>query len=173
MISWLRNSKVAMWVLTIARVYLGFQWLMDGFEKVTTKGGFDASGMINMAIAKPVMTPAQTKAFPWYDWFLNLATNHGHATGFFSFAVAWGELFVGLGLIFGTLTLAAAFFGMIMNFSYLGAGVVSVNPTFIFIEMFILIGGFNSARIGLDHWVTPFLRSKLPFLNNDIEVRQD
>lgn len=25
MISWLRNSKVAMWVLTIARVYLGFQ----------------------------------------------------------------------------------------------------------------------------------------------------
>lgn len=58
MISWLRNSKVAMWVLTIARVYLGFQWVMDGFEKVTTKGDFDASGMINMAIAKPVMTPA-------------------------------------------------------------------------------------------------------------------
>lgn len=27
MISWLRNNKVAMWILTIARVYLGTQWV--------------------------------------------------------------------------------------------------------------------------------------------------
>ncbi len=67
MISWLRNNKVAMWILTIARVYLGTQWVMDGVEKVTAKGGFNAAGMINMALAKPVTNPEGHKAFPWYD----------------------------------------------------------------------------------------------------------
>ena len=84
--------------------------------------------------------------------------------------MSWGELLVGLGLIFGTLTLAAAFFGLIMNFSYLGAGVVSVNPTFIVIGAMLLIGGYNSGKIGLDHWVTPYLRKNFSFLNNDIKV---
>ena len=79
-------------------------------------------------------------------------------------------MLVGLGLVFGTLTLAAAFFGLVMNFSYLGAGVVSVNPTFIFIGALLLIGGYNSGKIGLDRWVTPFLRDKLPFLQNDIKL---
>ncbi len=77
---------------------------------------------------------------------------------------------VGLGLIFGTLTIAASFFALVMNFSYLGAGVVSVNPTYIFIGSLLLVSGYNAGKIGLDRWVTPFLRSKFPFLNNDIKV---
>lgn len=78
--------------------------------------------------------------------------------------VSWGELLVGLGLIFGTLTTAAAFFGLLMNFSYLLAGTVSINPTFILIQFFILVAGFNAGKIGLDYWVIPFLRKKIPFL---------
>lgn len=170
MMTWLRNSRVAMWILTILRVYLGFQWALDGWAKITAKGGFDASGLIMGAIKNPVLTPDKTKAFPWYDLFLRVTTNNGQNTSVFSFLVSWGELLVGLGLIFGTLTLAAAFFGLVMNFSYLGAGVVSVNPTFIFIGTILLIGGYNSGKIGLDYWVTPFLREKLPFLKNDIKV---
>ncbi|MEE8861795.1 MAG: DoxX family protein [Leuconostoc gelidum] len=170
MITWLRNSPVAMWILTILRVYLGYQWTLDGWEKITTSGGFDASGLIIGAIKNPVLTPDKTKAFPWYDWFLNVTTSHGKNTAIFSFLVSWGELLVGLGLIFGTLTLAAAFFGLVMNFSYLGAGVVSVNPTFIVIGALLLIGGYNSGKIGLDHWVTPYLRQKFPFLKNDIKL---
>ncbi|MFT8570891.1 DoxX family protein [Leuconostoc pseudomesenteroides] len=170
MIQWLRNSKIAMGILTVLRVYLGYQWTLDGWGKITAKGGFDASGLIMGAIKNPVLTPDKTTAFPWYDWFLNVATNHGQSTAAFSFLVAWGELLVGLGLVFGTLTLAAAFFGLVMNFSYLGAGVVSVNPTFIFIGALLLIGGYNSGKIGLDRWVTPFLRDKLPFLQNDIKL---
>ncbi|MGX7042697.1 DoxX family membrane protein [Leuconostoc holzapfelii] len=170
MITWLRHSKVAMWLLTVLRVYLGFQWASDGFAKLTGPKPFDASGLIMWAIKHPVTDPTGAKAFPWYDWFLNTFTNHGHATAAFSFLVSWGELLVGLGLIFGTLTLAASFFALVMNFSYLGAGVVSVNPTYIIIGGILLISGFNSGKIGLDRWVTPFLRSKFPFLNNDIQV---
>lgn len=170
MVKWLRNSKISMCILTILRIYLGIQWVLDGWEKITTKGGFDASGLIQSAIKNPVLTPGKTKAFPWYDWFLNFATNQGHSTSSFSFLVSWGEFLVGLGFIFGTFTLAAAFFGLVMNYSYLGAGVVSVNPTFIFIGTLSLVGGYNSGRLGLDHWVTPYLRSKIGFLENDINI---
>ena len=170
MIFWLRHSKVAMWGLTILRIYLGFGWAKDGFEKLTGPKPFDASGLIMSAIKHPVTDPSGAKAFPWYDWFLSTFTNNGHNTAFFSFLVAWGELLVGLGLIFGTLTIAASFFALVMNFSYIGAGVVSVNPTYILIGSLLLVSGYNAGKIGLDHWVTPFLRSKFPFLNNDIKV---
>lgn len=171
MLAWLRHSKIAMWGLTIIRLYLGFNWAKDGFEKLTGPKPFDASGLIMGAIKNPVTAPGGAKAFPLYDWFLTTFTNNGHSTAAFSFLVSWGELLVGLGLIFGTLTLAAAFFALVMNFSYLGAGVVSVNPTYIILGGLLLISGFNSGKIGLDRWVTPFLRSKMPFLNNDISVK--
>ncbi|MFT9470291.1 MAG: Crp/Fnr family transcriptional regulator, partial [Leuconostoc pseudomesenteroides] len=50
MIQWLRNSKIAMGILTVLRVYLGYQWTLDGWGKITAKGGFDASGLIMGAI---------------------------------------------------------------------------------------------------------------------------
>lgn len=37
MIQWLRNSKIAMWILTILRVYLGYQWTIDGWIKLQPK----------------------------------------------------------------------------------------------------------------------------------------
>ncbi len=83
MIQWLRNSKIAMGILTVLRVYLGYQWTLDGWGKITAKGGFDASGLIMGAIKNPVLTPDKTTAFPWYDWFLNVATNHGQSTAAF------------------------------------------------------------------------------------------
>lgn len=43
--SWLRENKVAMWLLTVVRVYLGYEWMTHGLEKLT--GGFDAGGFIS------------------------------------------------------------------------------------------------------------------------------
>lgn len=77
---------------------------------------------------------------------------------FFNFLVAWGELFVGIALIFGTFTTFAALMGMIMNFSYLFSGSISVNPVMILSAMFILVAGFNAAKIGLDYWIVPYAK---------------
>jgi thiosulfate dehydrogenase [quinone] large subunit len=197
MVKWLRNSKVAMWILTVARIWLGVQWALDGFGKLTS--GFTASGLIRKAIVSPVASAhaapsfatetaknmslipgtgslehisyaASNQSYPWYADFLKLMTSNGTNTHLFDFLVSWGELLVGLGLIFGTLTLAASFFAMLMNFSFVLAGTVSVNPTYIILEFFFLVAGYNAGKVGLDRWVTPFLRSKIPFLNNDIDV---
>jgi len=159
-----------MWILTIIRVYIGWLWLQDGWEKLTAKGGFHAEGLIMGALHQG--TPAKPYSYPWFVHFLNVTTNSGHDASFFNFLVPWGEFLVGLGLIFGTLTLAAAFFGLLMNFTYLLSGVVSVNPTYIVLQFLILMGGFNAAKIGLDYWLTPFLRKIIPFLKNDIEPRK-
>jgi thiosulfate dehydrogenase [quinone] large subunit len=197
MIKWLRNSKVAMWILTVLRVWLGYQWMMDGISKLT--GGFSALTFIRKAILSPVASAhaadsfqgevaknmalllknsslehityaASNQSYPWYAGFLKMLTANGTNTQAFDFLVSWGELLVGLGLIFGTLTLAASFFAMVMNFAYLLAGTVSVNPLYLLIEFFIMAAGLNASKIGLDRWVIPFLRSKMPFLNNDIDV---
>jgi len=163
MLNWLRTSKIAMGIITIFRVYLGFKWATSGWQKVT--GTFSAKEMIQGALESPVLDDTGVNAYPWYTDFLDVFVLPN--IELFDFMVSWGELLVGLGLIFGTLTTAAAFFGLLMNFSYLLAGTVSINPTFILIQFFILVAGFNAGKIGLDYWVIPFLRKKIPFLKVD------
>ncbi|GBG95240.1 hypothetical protein LFYK43_16990 [Ligilactobacillus salitolerans] len=165
MVKWLRNSTSGMWVMTIVRLYLGYQWLMDGFEKVS--GGFSAKGFVANAIAHPVVGPTGSQSFPGYTPFLKSFVMPN--INLFSFVVSWGELLVGLGLLLGTLTTAAAFFGVVMNFCYLMAGTVSVNPTYVLLGFLIMIAGFNAGKIGLDRWVVPFLREKMPWLKRSVE----
>lgn len=78
-----------------------------------------------------------------------------------------GELLVGLGLILGCLTTAAALFGVVMNFSFLLAGTISHNPTDILMGLVIMFAGMNAGYYGLDRWVLPFLRKNI--LKNDQE----
>jgi thiosulfate dehydrogenase [quinone] large subunit len=73
-------------------------------------------------------------------------------------------------LILGCLTTAAAFFGLVMNFSYVMAGTVSTNPLCILLGVIIIAAGYNAGRIGLDHWVIPFLR-KITAKDNNSPVK--
>ncbi|WP_348983766.1 hypothetical protein [Gottfriedia acidiceleris] len=45
-----------------------------------------------------------------------------------------------------------------MNFSFLLAGVVAANPTFIVLGFIILAAGPNAGRYGLDRYVLPHVR---------------
>ncbi|MFD1184445.1 Crp/Fnr family transcriptional regulator, partial [Paenibacillus timonensis] len=46
--NFLKTNKIAMWLLTVIRVYLGYQWIEAGYHKLT--GGFDAAGFLTGAI---------------------------------------------------------------------------------------------------------------------------
>lgn len=148
----LRNNKIAAGVLTILRVYIGWQWLSAGWGKVTGEP-FNAGGYLNGVVANE----AVAAQYPTYHAFIeNFALPNA---GVFSFMVAWGELLVGLGLLLGVLTTAAAFFGIMMNFAFLFAGTISSNPWMVLLTVFILAAGYNAGRIGGDRWVIPYLRS--------------
>lgn len=151
----LRENKIASYILTVIRLYLGYEFLMAGFEKISG-GKFDATGYLTGAVMKPVIGPDQAIVYPTYVAFLkHLALPNAHL---FNVLVPYGEFLVGLGLILGCLTTAAAFFGLVMNFAYVFAGTVSTNPLDILLGVIILVAGFNAGRIGLDHWVIPYIR---------------
>ncbi|WP_129045404.1 DoxX family protein [Companilactobacillus metriopterae] len=166
MIKFLRTNRVASGILAVLRIYLGVMWTMSGYSKIAS-GNFNPKGMFMGTLSHPVVGPTGDTVYPWFnDMIKNFFMPHANAMGFM---VSWGELLVGLGLIFGCLTTAAAFFGMLMNFTYLLSGSVSVNPTFILIEFIILAAGFNAGKIGLDRWIIPYLREKIPFLKHSVQ----
>jgi thiosulfate dehydrogenase (quinone) large subunit len=71
--------------------------------------------------------------------------------------VAIGELVVGVLLIVGLFTGIAAFLGAVMNFSYIVAGSVGVNPSFIIISLFLIMAWRAAGWYGLDRFVLPKL----------------
>ncbi len=149
----LRNNTVAAGILTILRVYLGWQWLTAGWGKAF--GEFDASGYLNGVLENETVI----EYYPTYHAFIeNVALPN---SGLFSFLVAWGEVLVGLGLILGVLTTAAAFFGIVMNFAFMFAGTISSNPWMVLLTIFILAAGYNAGKFGGDRWIIPYMRSTL------------
>ncbi|MCE7790867.1 DoxX family protein [Salipaludibacillus sp. CUR1] len=148
----LRNNKIAAGVLTVLRVYLGWQWLTAGWGKVTGEP-FDASGYLTGV----VNNEAVIEQYPTYHAFIESFALPN--AGVFSFMVAWGEVLVGLGLILGVLTTAAAFFGIVMNFAFMFAGTISSNPWLVLLTIFILAAGYNAGKFGGDRWVIPYIRT--------------
>src|SRR5574342_763445 len=150
----LRENKIASVILTVLRLYLGYSWITAGFHKLT--GGFDASGFLKRAIANPVKGPDGAVVFGWYvDFLKHIALPN---VDIFNVIVPVGETLIGLGLILGCLTTAAAFFGLVMNFTFFLAGTVSHIPTDLFLGAIILFAGANAGVFGLDRWVVPFIR---------------
>lgn len=166
MVKWLRKTKSGMVIISIIRILLGFIWLQAGVGKITS-GGFSAQSMVVGAIKQPVLGPTGSPVYGWYTNFLKGIVQPN--MGLFNFSVQYGELLIGLGLILGALTTAAAFFGVALNFTYLLAGSVSMNPMFLLGEFLILIAGLNAGKIGLDHWIIPNLRKHWPWLKRTVD----
>lgn len=159
MVKFLRESKVASVILAIIRIWLGIKWTLAGFEKVTAHPAFTPAGFLTGAVKNPVMDPSGAQAYPWFTHMTqSVFLPNAKILGFM---VSWGELLIGLGLIFGCLTTAAVFFAMVMNFTYLLSGTISVNPEYIFLEIFLIVAGFNASKIGLDYWVIPWIRTHI------------
>lgn len=141
-----RETDWARVLFTILRVYVGWNWLTSGYEKVFGSGsavwvggkaGTAVTGFLQGALAKTAGEHPDVQ--PWYAWFIqHVALPNAKV---FSYTVAWGELLVGLGLIVGMFTTIAIIAGMLMNLNYLLAGTVSTNPVFLFEEIILLCSG--------------------------------
>jgi thiosulfate dehydrogenase [quinone] large subunit len=151
------NPKMA-WLWLIVRIYLGWEWLHAGYEKIinpvwvgATAGG-GIAGFVNGALVKT--TGAHPDVSSWYAWFLQHAVlPHAHI---WSHAIAFGEVLVGLGLIVGAFTVVAAFFGFLMNLNYLFSGSVSVNPQMLVLALLIMMAYRIAGLIGLDYFIKKF-----------------
>jgi thiosulfate dehydrogenase [quinone] large subunit len=139
------------------RLWIGFDWFYAGFEKMVGTGWLDGGkgllGFWKGAVAIPATgKPAIT--YTWYRDFLNGLIDTQSYT-WFAWLIVFGELAIGLGLIFGCLTAIAAFFGTLMNFSFMMAGSASSNPVLFGLTIFIILAWKNAGWWGLDRFVLP------------------
>ncbi|WP_212391906.1 DoxX family membrane protein [Sporosarcina beigongshangi] len=140
------------------RLYVGYAWLTAGWGKVTSdawtgeNAGAAINGFVSGAIAK---SQEGGDVSGWFATFLENAVLPN--AKLFGFVVAYGELLVGLGLIFGLLTGIAAFFGALMNVSFLLAGTLSTNPILFILATWLVLAWKVAGWYGLDRFALPKL----------------
>lgn len=164
MVKWLRENRYAAAFLLLVRLYVGYEWITAGWHKLT--GGFDAGGFLKNAVTKPIVDKATNElVYPTFTAFVNNVALPN--VKIINVMIPIGELLVGLGLILGGLTAAAAFFGLLMNFMFMFAGTVSTNPWMILLGGLIFMAGANAGKYGLDFYLLPYLRKLFAHKHDD------
>ncbi len=159
------NTRAGLLWLPI-RLFVGFSWLEAGLPKLFPEGGPVGAGWLDggtallgyweRAVAVPEPPGRAAITFEWYRDFLNLMiTNDAHV--WFAWLILFGEIAVGLGLIFGALTGFAAFFGAFMNMSFLLAGSASTNPVLFTLAIGLMLAWRVAGYYGVDRWLLPRL----------------
>lgn len=146
-----------LWLLV--RVYVGYAWLMAGWAKVTSplwtgsQAGVAVQGFLMGALNKT--TGEHPDVSSWYAYFIeHVALNH---TALLSYMVAYGEVAIGIALILGIFVGISAFFGLFMNFNYLFAGTVSINPELAVLEFLLILAWKTAGYLGGDRFILPKL----------------
>lgn len=149
------------WLWLIVRLYLGHEWLSASLDKINNpahvwigeKAGVAVEGFLNGALQKT--SGLHPDVTGWYAWFIqNIALPH---SAIFSYMVTFGELLVGVALILGFLVGVSSFFGAFLNFQFMFAGTVSINPEMIILEILLMLSWRTAGYYGLDYFVLPYL----------------
>lgn len=159
-----KDTRMA-WFWLVVRVYVGWEWLTAGWEKINSpmwvgsNAGSAVQGFLNGALQKSSGAHADVQA--WYAYFIqHVALQH---LTIFSNLVAWGEVLVGIALIVGFATGKAAFWAVFMNANYLLAGTVSTNPQLMILGILLMASWRISGWYGLDRFIFPSLARKFRF----------
>ncbi len=162
------------WLWLIVRLYVGYEWLTAGWEKLTgysisigsfgekspfgawVFSGHDGGAIKGFVAGALAQTSGSHPAVQgWYAWFLQTIVLPNAAV--FAYMVTFGEVLIGLGLIFGVLTGIAAFFGVFMNLNFLLAGAVSINPVIGVLALFLVLAWRIAGYYGVDLYLLPLL----------------
>jgi len=143
------------------RLFLGFTWIEASWHKLTgtgwiTDGGSALAGYWTNAVKVDPTTAKGAISFEWYRGFIQTLLD-AHAQTWFAWLIAFGELAVGIGLVVGALVGIAAFFGALMNMSFLLAGSASTNPVLFTMAIGLMLAWKVAGYYGLDRYLLPML----------------
>jgi thiosulfate dehydrogenase [quinone] large subunit len=146
------NPRAGLFWLPI-RLFLGFAWLEAGLHKLAgdgwiNNGGTALAGFWKGAVAIPASGSGKI-TYDWYRDFISTLLNGGHEQ-WFAWVITFGEIAIGVGLLVGMLTGIAAFFGALMNMSFLLAGSASSNPVLFTLAIGLMLGWKVAGYYGID-----------------------
>jgi thiosulfate dehydrogenase [quinone] large subunit len=152
------------WIWLVVRIYLGWQWLGSGLEKIADPAwvgdGSALLGFWKRAVLIPPPPARPPVAYDWYRAFLQTLID-GQSHTWFAKLIAYGELLVGVGLIVGALVGVTAVFGALMNMNYMLAGSASTNPVLFLLAVLLILAWRTAGYLGVDHVVLPVLAARV------------
>jgi len=154
-------------VWLVIRVLVGWEWVQAGWHKIfTADGSFNpawmgADGAGLAGFWTNIVGPKSTANYGWYKSFIQFLLDAGTAP-WFSKLVAFGELAVGVALIVGAFVGIAAFFGALMNWNYVMAGVASSNGLLFLVGGLLMLAWKIAGYWGLDRFILPRLGMPWP-----------
>jgi thiosulfate dehydrogenase [quinone] large subunit len=156
----LRASKLAAALYLGVRLSMAYEWLSSGWGKVQNPAWVQTGAALQAFWQKAVTVPASPAqpliTYPAYRSFIQYMLDHGWYVAMGKI-IPLGELLIGLGLLLGAFTGIAAFAGLFMNFNFMYAGSVSINPTLIILEAIIIYGWRIAGWYGFDRFLLPWL----------------
>ena len=151
-------SKLSVPFWTIARIYLGYIWLLAGWSKVTSsawvgsEAGTAITGFLQHSLT--LTTGEHPSVQAWYAWLIENIFLHNAVA--MSYLVAFGQILVGIALILGFFIGFSAFMGGTMNAAFLLAGTVSTNPQMFILATWLVLAWRVAGYWGLDYWFLPW-----------------
>jgi thiosulfate dehydrogenase [quinone] large subunit len=142
------------------RFFLGWQWVASAEGKFRSAGWMDTGaalqGFWQNAAAIPEDGSRPAISYGWYRQFLQFMLDREWFT-WFAKLIAFGEFFVGLGILFGAFIGIAAFFGATLNLNFMLAGSSSANPVLFLLAILVIAGWKVAGYFGLDRILLPVL----------------
>jgi thiosulfate dehydrogenase (quinone) large subunit len=159
----------------IVRLWLGWEWLDAGWQKMTGSGANNwlshAQGLQGFIATADASWAHRSLAHGHpavpYEWSVRVLDSMKPHALLFSRIVTFSELAVGVGLILGCLTGVAAAGGVALNVLYITSGSAGTNGLFILVGVLIIAAWRVAGYLGLDYFVLPVagigrrLRSRL------------
>jgi thiosulfate dehydrogenase [quinone] large subunit len=152
---WLFRSNYASVIWLALRIWLGYQWLNAGYQKIWGSekaffwngGGAGVYGFAKSGVAANA-TPMGAVGYGWWAAFLHNFVMPNAA--WIAKIISLGELAIGIALILGLFTGLAALAAVSLNFTYMMTGNAGVNPLYALAGVMLALAWRNAGLIGLD-----------------------
>ena len=164
---WLYRSRAASVLWLVARLWLGYGWLNAGYQKLWGSekavfwngGGAGVKGFATAGVTGSAAGKGAGASYGWWAAFLhNFVIPNA---SWIAKLVTVSELAIGVLLILGLFTGAAALAGLSLNLIYLFTGSAGVNPAYAIVAVFLILAWRNAGYLGLDRFALPMAGKRL------------
>ena len=152
------NTRAGLFWLPV-RLFLGFSWIEARSTRSTEPAGWTVAPRSRATGRAPwrSLKVAGRRSPSSGTATSSISSSNNDAQTWFAPLIAFGELAVGIGLVLGILTGAAAFFGALMNMSFLLAGSASTNPVLFTFAIGLILAWRVAGYYGVDRYLLPML----------------